>query len=121
MQIVDSNIGRCLQKRPGKEIISYTLEEITTDKNILHRLKNFDFSSKKVNEFMLLPKNSQYYVWLSIDNVISSDGNSLVMTYINTKSEWKILKNSSKFNLSGISRLALSPDRSKIAVVTIMP
>ena len=70
---------------------------------------------------MLLPKNSQDYVWLSIDNVIFSDGNSLVMTYINTKSEWKILKNSSKFNLSGISRLALLPDRSKIAVVTIMP
>ena len=111
---IDSNIGRCLQKRPDTEAISYTVEGAE------HALlKTYDFKSKAILSLTGLPKGSQDYVWYSNDRIISSDGNRLLVTSLNSDSKWQSIQNLTKFELSGISRMAISPDRSKLAVVHI--
>jgi len=110
--IVDRNIGRCLQKVPGHNQISYTA---FSGENSL--LKVYDFTTQKISSLKLLPGNSQDYVWYSSDKVISSDGERLLVTDINQHSSWQSVQNLSKLKIKNISRLAISPNKDKLAVV----
>lgn len=118
-QLIDRNIGRCLQKIPGKNQISYTR---LVDKS--HQLTRYDFDRKQIEAIGLLPDSAEDYAWLGSDQVISSDGSHLLVAQISPLKEnsalvWKKLTNSSKLNLSGISRLAISPDQKLIALVHV--
>jgi len=114
--IVDSNIGRCLQKVPGKELVSYTVFE---DKSQRLKLYNFDTGKSKI--MGLLPGITQDYVWYDANTLISSNDGTIMSSDTDNAFKWKTLTNSSKFKLSSISRLALSKDKKKLAVVYIKP
>lgn len=107
-KVVAYDIGRCLQKVPGRDAISFTLVE-----GERHRLACYDFVAEKTKSLLLLP--SQDYVWLDGETVLSSDGSSLLMAHVDGES-WETVY-SGKFK--GISRLALSPDRRRLAVVFV--
>lgn len=110
-KVIDKNIGRCLQTVPGQRRISYTVEL-----NSRHQLRTSDFFSTRA--FGFLPAKAQDYVWLDGKRVISSDSNQLKVSQAGSN-EWKTVENLSNFKLNQISRLAISADRKKIAVVFI--
>lgn len=114
-KVVDKDIGRCLQKVPGKDAVSYTVNQ-----NDMVRLKVYDFTSQKSFPSIQLPKGSQDYVWYGEKHLISSHDGKLVISPID-KLEWKTIRNLSKFELNQVSRLALSPDLKKLAVVFVKP
>ncbi|TQV84492.1 TolB family protein [Aliikangiella coralliicola] len=111
-QVIDNDIGRCLQKIPGSSLISYTVIEGEN-----HRLKSYDFETGKITTLNKLPGKAQDYVWFDDNVVISSDGKNLMFTNLSRDSEWKIIPNLPDIDLSDITRLALSPDKQKLAVV----
>ncbi|MCW8878070.1 MAG: hypothetical protein OQK51_13550 [Kangiellaceae bacterium] len=110
-KVIDKNIGRCLQTVPGQKRISYTVEL-----NSRHQLRTSDFYSTRA--FGFLPANAQDYVWLDSKRVISSNSEQLKVSQPGAN-EWKTIENLSSFKLNQISRLAISADRKKIAVVFI--
>ena len=110
-RVIDKNIGRCLQTVPGDKRISYTVEL-----NSRHQLRTSDFFSTRA--FGFLPAKAQDYVWLDNKRVISSDSNQLKVSQPGTN-QWKTVENLSNFKLNQISRLAISADRKRIAVVFI--
>lgn len=111
-QIVDRNIGRCLQLRADSLEISYTVQQ---EKRM--QLKTYDFANQKISGWTYLPANSQDYVWYDKTHLISSDGEKLLISSIEPGSKWQIVENLSKLKLTGISRLAISPDKTQLAVV----
>ncbi len=111
---VDTHLGRCLQKVPGRDAISYTVE-----KQRQHRLKVYDFGSKQTTSYCELPKGIHDYVWLNSKTILTSDGNKLLFKDVNDDLDYSEVENFSSLQLSRISRLALSPDGTKLAVVFI--
>lgn len=111
-QLADSNIGRCLQAIPLTSQISYTVL-----KDDIHLLKSYDFEDQKITQYHQLPKGSEDYIWLNNQQIISSKGKQLLISNINNHSGWKNIENLANFELSNISRLALSSNGKKIAVV----
>ncbi|TQV76894.1 hypothetical protein FLL45_02780 [Aliikangiella marina] len=113
--IIDKDIGRSMHKVPGKNAISYTVA-----KNNRQMLKVYDFDDKSMTEYLLLPEDTQDYVWYDESTIISSKDGQLFYSSIHQPS-WKNIENLSKLGLSQISRLAISPDLKKLAVVYVKP
>lgn len=109
-KVVDSDIGRCLQKVPGFDAISYTVVEEGR-----HRLKIYDFATGNSRSLGLLPAKSQDYVWLNSERLLSSDGESLMIS--SPAGKWAPLP--CPISLNEVSRLALSPDGKLLAVVIV--
>ncbi len=110
-KVVDQNIGRCLQKYPSQDAISYT-----TFKEDQSLLKLYNFQSGEITTFFELPNNTQDYVWFSDKKIISSDGSNLMSRDINASS-WEKIINRTGFKLQEITRLAISSKQNKLAVV----
>lgn len=113
-KLVDADIGRCLQKVPERDAVSYTRVEGEN-----HRLKLYDFSTRETSEGRLLPSKVQDYVWLDSQTLITSDGQGLLIGQASKDSPWVSLPFPQGLELSDISRLAISPDKKKLAVVYV--
>ena len=109
--VVDQSIGRCLLNVPANEKISYTV-----DVEGQHHLKLYDFDNGTSESLLKLPKQSQDYAWLAAGQLISSDSEQLLWTDTND-GNWKTVNVPKGTEFKGLSRIAVSPDRSKIAVV----
>lgn len=108
---VAEKIGRCLSRVPGSDRISFTVED-----GKRHRLQTYDLGTKKTESLQLLPAESQDYLWLNKDTILSSDGSRLLKASAGSDT-WEAVENTSTPGLSGITRLALSPDKKLLAVV----
>lgn len=109
--VLDQDIGRCLQAIPGTNQVSYT--KVVNDR---HQLRSINFQDKSTSEIFMLPAGAQDYVWIDENTIISSDGTSLMWRKLDQKSGWNKVQNTGK-PLSNITRLAISPNSQKLAVV----
>ena len=113
---IDQNIGRCLQKVPEQPAFSYTVQ---SDQGWL--VKRYDIETDKTSNLLALPESSEDYVWLNKQKIISSNGSQLMVAQLDSELDWQSISNTTKFKLTEISRLALSPDKTKLAVVYVKP
>ena len=109
-ELVARDIGRCLQKVPGRDAVSYT--QVTKGG---HRLNLYDFQSGTRTSLRALPNDIQDYAWLNEDEILTWNGFTLVRGRANSQSDWE--KIVSPIKLRGVTRLAVSPDGRRLAVV----
>jgi len=109
------NSGRAIKNIPNSKSISYT---------ILNEEKNQDLylmEDESLESFFVcqLPIGIQDYIWLSSSQILIGSGNKLYVydTFLN--SEWKQMADLSEFNINEITRLAVSPDGTKLALVAL--
>ncbi len=110
-EILATNPGRSLHKIPGKDAISFI------DKNdAVWKIKEYNPKTKEYNFLGNTLQESEDMVWLNEHTILTGKDEKLYS--LNTKSdknEWKVLADLSKFNLTGITRLAYHDG--KLAVV----
>ncbi len=109
--ILDENIGRSLHRIPGKKAISYISKASDVWKIVAYYVK----SGKQKVVAETLP-NAEDMAWTLDGTIIMGKDSKLHYRRSKDKS-WSILFDLAKFNLSGITRVAVSPDGEKIAVV----
>lgn len=116
--IVDSNIGASLFRFEKTDWFFYTSK---TDGNYLNA---YNVKSKKFIQIVSMPKNSEYFSVSPIGHVITSDGTTLWQRKFMLKGErikpmdkWLPIKISQVECEKGVSRTAISPDTSMIALV----
>lgn len=110
-KVVDRAIGRTLLNVPGSDKISYSVE-----RDGRHQIKLYSFANDAIDTLMLLPGNSQDYAWLGEGKLISSDGERLQWTNV-PDGQWQSVSLSDGLALKGISRIAVSPNGKRIAIV----
>lgn len=119
-RIVTTNIGRSLQRVPGGRRASYVhragskwmLE--TVDPNP-KRDGSFD-----VDTIAALPDSADYVVWKSPTEIYTAAGSRLLRMRLPAKT-WVLVEDLSGKGIRRISRLAISPDGSRLALVADEP
>ena len=107
------NVGRSLQKVPKINSMSYSLlnEEGNLD---LYLLDMNSYESFFVTE---MPIGIQDYVWLNDTQILIGSGNKLYMYDTLGDSEWTRVASLEEYGLKNITRMAISPNGKKLAIV----
>ncbi len=105
--------GRTLQKIPGTETMAYTLvnEDNKLDLYVL------DMDSR--NSFFIceMPMGIQDFVWMNEYQILTGMGNKLYIYDTLGESEWKKVSSLEEYGITNITRMALSSDGKKLALV----
>lgn len=113
-KVLDKDIGRCLQRIPATQAISYS--RVVEGK---HELRRIDFPGQSTSAIGMLPGESQDYTWFGSDYVISAEEDRLLFKNVTDKnSKWLAVQYDSELYPDNITRLAISPDKRKIAIVS---
>ena len=106
--VLAENIGRCFEAlKPG--VVTFTIEQ-----DEQHHLYALDTTGSFTSLGITLPKGVQDYVWFDQAHVMVGQNSSLVLVNADKTKELVDLED---LGVSGITRLALSPDKTKIAIV----
>ncbi len=108
------NTGRSIHKVPNtKKTMSYTF--LNEDDNYdVYQLNMETLESFFVVE---LPIGIQDHIWLSESKLLIGSGNKLFLYDLFGPGEWKEVANLSEYNIANITRLAVSPNGEKLALV----
>ena len=107
------NAGRSLQKVPQTNSMSYSL--VNDEGNLdLYLLDMKTFESFFVSE---LPIGIQDYVWINDTQILVGSGSRLYMYDTLGGSEWNRVASVEEYGIQNISRMAISPNGKKLALV----
>ncbi len=107
------NAGRTIQKIPNTNSMSYSL--INEEGNLdLYMLDMGSYESFFVTE---LPIGIQDYVWLNDTQILVGSGNKLYMYDTLGEPEWNRIASLEEFGIKNITRMAVSPNGKKLAIV----
>ena len=108
------NAGRSIHKVPNtKKTMSYTY--LNEDGNYdIYQLNMQTLESFFVSE---LPIGIQDHIWLSDTKLLIGSGDKLFLYDLFGPGEWKEVANLSEHNITNITRMAVSPNGKKLAVV----
>ncbi len=107
------NAGRSLQKVPNTSSMSYSI--VNEEKNL--DLYILDMNSLESFFVCELPIGIQDYVWINDTQILVGSGSRLYMYDTLGESEWNRVASIEEYGIKSISRMAISPDGKKLAVV----
>jgi len=107
------NSGRCIQHIPNTENLSYTL--VNEEKN----LDIYQWDPKTQESFFIcqLPIGIQDYTWWDDYKIMIGSASALFVYDLYGDGEWSHIGDLSSYGIKNITRLAISPDGTKLAVV----
>ncbi|WP_271393795.1 TolB family protein [Aequorivita sinensis] len=107
------NAGRTLQRIPKSDYMSYSL--INDEGNLdIYMLEMNILGSYFVSE---LPIGIQDYVWINDTQILVGSGNKLYMYDTLGEPEWNRVASLEDYGIKNITRMAISPNGKKIAIV----
>lgn len=108
------NSGRSIHKIPFSTSMSYTA--VNEEKN--HDVYMLDMEENLESFFICqLPVGIQDYVWINDSVLLIGSGSSLYKYDMFGKQEWELVEDLSKYRIKNITRLAISPNQKRIAIV----
>ena len=110
-EIVARNIGRSLHRIPGTSRVSYVQKGGTSWYVIM-----LDPNTKKIDTLTKTPQGSEDMVWVDSTTIVAGQGSKL-FSFRRGDSEWKQIADYSFANISSITRLAVSPSGTWLALV----
>ncbi|MFT5102792.1 MAG: hypothetical protein ACI86C_000438 [Candidatus Latescibacterota bacterium] len=104
--------GRSIHKIPGKEAMSYTATNEEGNLDVFQ----LDLEDKESYFVCQLPIGIQDYIWLDDSKLLLGSGSQLFLYDLFGDGDWKHVVDLSEAKINEISRLALSPDGTKLAL-----
>lgn len=108
-EVVARDIGRALQKIPGRPAISYLQQGKDTS-----WITALDVRTGRSSRIAPAPAHSDYHVWLPSGVLVASAGTRLLVW---VDGRWDVLADLAVDGVRNISRLALSPTGDRLAFV----
>ena len=116
-RVVTTGIGRSIQRMPGGRRASYVKR--VGQRFVLESVEpapgGFD-----VDTIATLPDSAEFVVWRSATEAYTAAGSRIFRLRLPSKS-WTVVEDLSSRGVRGITRLALSPDGSRLALVAEDP
>ena len=117
--VVDTNIGPSLFKIPGSSNMSYTKGNDPSGKqNSQWHLYSLNTSDLSRTLLTTLPEHAYYYTWTADGKVLAAQQSRLLQWNSHHPEEgWQVFADISASCPRGATRLATSPDQTKLAIV----
>lgn len=111
-RILDKNIGRSIHKIPGKNKVSYVSKASTP-----WRIMELDPISGDVSPITTTLENSEDMAWTPTGDIIMGQDNALYKFSPEGDKNWIQIVETGDFVFNNITRIAISPNGDRIAVV----
>ncbi len=108
---IEAKVGRSLHKIPNTNLVSY----ISKANDSLWDIKSFDPISYKTKSIVATLPNSDDMCWLSQSTMLMGKGDKLYKN--NNAKDWIEVASLEEYDISNITRLAVSPDGIKLVLV----
>ena len=119
-RIVTTGIGRSIQRIPGGSRASY-VRSIGRQKFVLESVEPVAAGgSFDIDTLATLPDSAEFVVWRSATEAYTAAGSRIFRLKLPAKT-WTVVDDLSSRGVKGITRLALSPDGSRLALVAEDP
>lgn len=105
--------GRSIHLVPGKKNMSYTY----TNEEGNFDIYQLDMETRESFFVTQLPIGIQDHIWLDDSKLLCGSGERLYLYDLFEKGAWKEVADLSEYDIKDITRLALSPDRKRLALV----
>lgn len=112
-KILTENIGRSLHKIPKENAMSF-VHKRTENEWIISRV---DIDTRKITQIVQTLPGKEDMVWTRNGEIIMSDGDKLFICNPKESDQWTEIEMQKDDLVQGITRLALSHDGKKIAIV----
>ena len=109
--------GRSIHRVPNSKAMSYTA--VNEEQN--HEIYQFDMESTESFFVAQLPIGVQDHIWLSDSKLLCGSGDKLYLYDLFGSGDWKLAVDLSEYKIKDITRLAVSPTGTKLAVVAEPP
>lgn len=118
MRIIGADIGRCLARVPGREALSF----VQLRENAPAMLRLYDAQDQRVQESVPLLTSAQDYAWTPDLHLLMGSGTRVYVSDAFGEARWHFTADlvellPASWQLQDISRMAVSPDGQKLAVV----
>lgn len=110
-----ANVGRSLHRIPGQRRISYVSRAYQETAWIM----SVDPATGAILPVAKLPTGTEDYVWLPDGRIVAGQGSKLLVCDPAATAEWREFADLASAGLTAISRLAVSSDGSRIAIVAV--
>ncbi len=111
-KVIASNIGRSIQKIPGRAAASF-LHKISAEE---WTIKEVD-ATGAVKDIVRAPKGREDYAWLNDGTLVMSAGAKVLALKPGVDAEWREIADFDALGLKDLTRLAISPRGDQIAIV----
>ncbi len=112
---IANNIGRALHPVPGANGMSF-VEKLTDS---TWYIKAFDFETKYSAMIIRTLPDKEDFAWLPDGTLLMGSGSTLYKFNVQSDTAWQKLADFSEQGITSITRIAVSPDGSSIAIVAI--
>lgn len=109
---IQKNIGRSLHKIPGTSKVSYI-----SKKEGLWQVRSLDVGLLKTEKIVDINGKYEDMCWLADGSILLARKNQILIYNPKTDEDWRVLTAISDSEIQNISRITVSPDGSKIAIV----
>lgn len=109
---MDSKIGRSLHKIPNSNLVSYISKQ-----NDIWEIKSLNPSTGKTKLVVTTLPKKEDMCWLADGIILMGKDDKLYTSTVNINNKWKEVASLSSYNISNISRMIMSPDGTKLAIV----
>jgi hypothetical protein len=110
---VEAKVGRSLHKIPNTNLLSY----ISKANDSLWNIKSLDPISGKIKLITTTLSKSEDMCWLSPSIMLMGKGDKLYKFEHNKDKDWREVASLKEYGISNITRLAVIPDGTKLALV----
>ena len=114
-EVFAKDIGRSLQRIPGRASVSF----VQRDSVAGNTLEELDIGRRRVRELTKTPPGADFFAWTPDGIVLSASGTTLYQWDLRRGGAWEKVADLAAAGLSNVTRLAVSPQGDRLAIVAV--
>lgn len=110
---VADDIGRCLQKIPGRNAVSFS----QPDEDNRWWIKSLDADTRQIQPIVEAIPGSQDHAWAPTGILLMAKDSTIYQWNREVSTDWQVIADLSQYSIKGITRLAVSANGEYLALV----
>lgn len=115
--VIAHDVGRSLQRVPGRAAVTF----VQRDSVAGPWLEEVDVRTHRVTRLVKTPAGADFFAWIPSGIVLTASGTTLYQWDATRAGEWEAVADFASAGLSNVTRLSVSPEGDRLAIVAVPP